>query len=662
MFSFPVIEGDLQTAFSNPSAIVITEELANKIYGTTDVIGKNLSQLQISAVIKNVPENSHLQFDFLISYDIAPNWMRIWDNKSVFCYVMLQENSSADNVTEKISNILNERNPTWKNFLYLQPVKEIHLHALGGGGGRITYVYIFSLMGIVILVFACINFMNLSTARSETRFKEIGMRKVVGSYRSDLIKQFLFESVLYSVISIVFSIFLSILLLPYFNSLLGTNFRFPFTVDMIFKLIGIAFLTGIISGSYPAFYLSGFHPVALLRRQLSGFILFGKEKGMKKGFSSNVLLRKSLVLIQFSLSILFIICLSAIYLQLNYLKNKDLGFEKENIVVLDLPNSAGRNSQTIKTELLKNTNILKATAAVNGHVGWDESAGMIWEGKKTDDLFDVGRNFVDYDYIETFGLEIAQGRFYSKDFSSDQQNAVVINEAAARKMEIENPVGIQITWAPDGSYARTSTVIGVIRDFHSESLHKEIRPFVFYLNQNGANLFLKIKPDNVSGTLDFIRAKINGFFPGIPVSLSFIEDEINSMYTSEEKTGNLISNITFIAIFISTLGLIGLSSFSAQKRIKEIGIRKILGASVSNIVKLLSREFIVLVITANIISWPVAYYAMSKWLNNFEFKISLSIWIFAASGFAAFLMAFITVSYQSVTAAQKKPVNTLKYE
>ncbi|MFC1724680.1 ABC transporter permease [candidate division KSB1 bacterium] len=659
MFSFPVINGDIKTALSDPRSIVITEETAVKIFGSTDITGKTLNGLQITGVIKNVPVNSSFQFDFLIPFALAPQWMNIWDNKAVSCYVKIDKNVSPEVVDSKIANVLYERFPEWKNFLYLQPVSDMHLHSLGGGG-RITYVYMFSLMGIIILLFACINFMNLSTARSETRFREIGMRKVVGSSRKDLIKQFLFESVLYTFISFTGSICLAVLLIPYFNSLLGTNFTFTFSPDMVFKLLGIAVFTGIISGSYPAFYLSSFNPVMLLKKQLTGFRILNKGKTSVNG--SNVFVRRGLVTIQFSLSTIFVICLFVIYLQLSYMKNADLGFEKDNIVVLNLPGNERNNAQTIKSELLANPNIISVTTARNSQTEWNESAGISWEGKASDELFDTGRNYVDYDYLETFKLKMVSGRFFSPEFPSELDNGAVINEAAVRKMGLEDPVGKKIIFAPGSSYERTTKIIGVIKDYHTESFHKEIRPFILYFNENSIRMFLRINSAGVQSTLSFIRSKVKEFTPDNDVSYHFLDREISSLYDSEDRVGGMISNITIIAVIISALGLLGLTSFTAQRRKKEIGIRKVLGANIFQVTSLITREFLVIILLANIIAWPVVYYVMNKWLQDFVYKISFQWWIFVLSGLFTVVIAVLTIGYQSVKAAAADPVDSLKYE
>ena len=656
MFTFPFVKGDSKTAFNSPLSIVITEELANKFFGNSDVIGTALriddgDDLPITGIVKKLPTNSHIQFEFLLPFQIAPDIMKKWDVKTTEAYVLLDKNSSYQEVSDKISNVYNDHNPgIYPNYLYLQPLTQIHLYALGGGG-LITYVYIFSAIAIIVLLIACINFMNLSTACSEMRFKEIGMKKVIGSNRIQLIKQFLSESVLLSFIALIFAVILSNLLLPSISNMTDKQMEFNYSGKIILNFIGIALLTGIISGSYPAFFLSSFSPVKVLK----GLMFTGTK-------SRSSLLRSVLVIAQFSASILFIICAAIIFKQLDYIRNKDLGFNKENVVIVQIQGELRQNCQSVKRELLKNPDIEGIAVSALGLIRWGSSASIEWPGKMPDQIFDVGFNWVDYDYLKTFKMEMAEGRFFSREFSTDMSDAFIVNEATVRAMGLKDPIGKKITRLPDSPYEDTGTIIGVIKDYNTESLHGEIRPFLLLLTESGGLMNIRIKANNIPNAIKLIEDTINKFIPNYPFEYSFLGDVIDSQYRTEQITGGLIVLITIIAISLSSLGLFGLVSFAAEKRTKEIGVRKVLGASISNIVFLLSKDFTRLVLLANIIAWPTAWFIMNRWLENFAFRINIDWWIFIMTGVLALVIAFLTVSGLVFKAARANPVDSLRYE
>jgi len=674
MFTFPFVKGDPKTVFSNPYSIVVTEDLASKFFGNDEPMGKTITyysfsegiDLNVTGVLKNIPQNSHIQFDFLIPYEIGYEWMKTWENASGYTYVMLHKDSSYQDVSKKISNVLKMHKPNIEYILHLHPLKKIHLYA-PGGGGRITYIYIFSAMALIILLIACINFMNLSTARSEKRFKEIGIKKVVGSSRIQLIKQFLSESIFLSFLSLFLAVLLIQLLLPSINTMLGTKLKLNFSGGVVLTFICIGLLTGIVSGSYPAFYLSSFHPVAILKGQFS-FMTILKRKSASRSRGSS--LRKILVVTQFSLSILFIICVTVIYRQLDFIKNKDLGFEKEHIVVLQSTGELKQRSQAIKNELLKNPDIIGVAFSAFSLVQWESAMSNVdldWTGKTTSQNFVLGDNYVDYDFLKTFKMEMAQGRFFSSEFPTDASDACVVNEAAVKAMEMKNPIGKKITWRPGSQYENSSTIIGVIKDFNTQSLHQEIGPFVLspierMLKFMGNYMCIKIKSENISQSLKFIESKIKEFVPNDPFTYHFFDEELDNLYKAEQLLGKLTRYITFLAIFISCLGLFGLASFSVERRTKEIGVRKVLGASVSKVVLLLTKDFTKWVILANIIAWPIAYYAMNKWLQNFAYQINISVWTFLLAGALALVITLLTVSYQAIRAATANPVDALRYE
>ncbi len=678
MFTFRFLKGDPKTAFHNPQSIVITEGLANKFFGSDDPIGKAITyyafsegvDLKVAGVIEDVPQNSHLQFDFLIPYEIGYSWMKTWENNAVHTYVMLYENSSLADINRKISGVLKIHRPESKDVLSLHPLKKIHLFA-PGGGGQITYIYIFSAMALVILLIACINFMNLSTARSEKRFKEIGVKKVVGSTRLQLIKQFLSESVLLSFLALLLALLFTRMLLPSVNAILGTQLKLDFSGSIVLSLVAIAFLTGLLSGSYPAFHLSSFHPVAILKGQIVFTNLFRRKHGRKSVASSGgSFLRKILVVAQFSLSVFFIVCLMTISRQLDFIRNRDLGLDKEHIVVLQSMGELKQRCLAVKNELLRNPDIQSVSFSAYNPVEWESSMSTIamnWTGKTTDRDFAVGENHVDYDYLKTFGVEMVQGRFFSEEYPTDASEGCVVNEAAVKEMELTDPIGTRITWRPGSQYENSRTIVGVIKDFHTQSLHREIKPFVLQpiepiLRYMANYMYIKIKSENIPQTLQLIEGSIKKFVPNDPFVYRFFDEAFDKLYQAEQLTGKLTRYITYLAVFISCLGLFGLASFSVERRTKEIGIRKVLGASVSKVFFLLTKDFTKWVILANLIAWPIAYIAMSSWLNNFAYRTSIGLWVFLLSGILALIVALITVSYQTVKAAIANPVDSLRYE
>ena len=680
MFTFPFIRGNPKAAFSEPYSVVITENLAHKFFGNQDPLGKTLTyyafsegiDLNITGVIKNIPQNSHIQFDFLIPYEIGYDWMRTWRNNAVHTYVLLHKDSNWQEVSNKISGVLNKHIPNSKirARLYLYPLKKIHLFALEGGG-LIIYVYIFSLMALIILLIACINFMNLSTARSEKRFKEIGIKKVVGSTRMQLVKQFLNEAILLSLLALFLSVLLVKLLLPSVNALLGVELSLYYSLVFILSLFGMALLTGIISGSYPAFFLSSFRPAAILKGQLSSMVILKKMGGQRStAHQRGSFLRKALVVAQFSLSIFFIICVMGIHKQLNYVRDRDLGFDKEHIVVLQATGELKRRSQSIKNELLKNPDIQSVTFSAFSLTDWESSVAgrnLEWTGKQTDRDFLIGNNYVDYDYLKTFNMKMAEGRFLSKEFVTDASDACVVNEAAVKAMDMKEPLGKKIVWGSGAQDENRRTIVGVIEDFNTQSLHQEIRPFVLMpienIQQYMSNyMCIKLQSDNIPRSLKLIENKIKEFVPDDPFIYQFLDEKIDSLYRTEQLTGKLTRYITFLAIFISCLGLLGLASFSVERRTKEIGVRKVLGASISKIILLLIKDFSRWIFLANIIAWPIAWLAMNRWLQNFAYRTEIDIWIFIFSASLAFIIALLIISYQSIKAALANPVESLRYE
>jgi len=659
LFTFPFVKGDRKTAFPDPYSIVITERTAEKYFGREDPLGRilkinNETDYRVTGVIQNVPSNSHLRFDFLMPFDGYIQVDRApesWGRNQIDTYVMLVRSVSAEEVNQKIAGLLRPHLKRVETRLLLQPLTRIHLYNLSGGG-NIRYVYIFSVIAAFVLLIACINFMNLATARSSTRIKEVGMRKVTGAQKSHLIKQFMVESIILSFISLFFSIILVSIFLPTFNSLSGKQLTIEISSQMhvIPWIVGLAVFTGLVSGSYPALILSSLRPVHILR----GSLVPGAP-GIR-----NSIFRKVLVLTQFSISIILIICSVVVSRQINYIKNKELGYNKEQIVFLPMNEAIARRYDPIKNALLKDPNVLSVTGSsmlpteiATSYVGFG------WEGKDPDQSIQMYLVRVHYEFTETLDIKVIQGRYFSKDYPADSRN-FILNESAVKLTGLDSPVGSRFAWGDE-----EGTIIGVVEDFHFRSFHEEIGPLILVLRpQRCSYICVRIETDaiDLSNTIDYMEKVWNQIAPEFPFEYHFLNEDFDAMYRSEQRIGRIYGYFTFLAVFVSCLGLFGLVAFIAERRTKEIGIRKVLGASVSKIVGLLIKEFVVLVTLSNMIAWPIAYYAMNKWLANFTYHADLALVIFILSGFLALTIAILTVGYQAFGAARVNPVEALKYE
>jgi len=669
IFTFPLISGDPQTALSEPFSVVLTQEMAEKYFGHEDPMGRilkfeNRYDYKITGVLKNVPASSHLQFDFLISLsttyytsyrgrkDDLINWTH-WFSAT---YVQLEKGCNPNILESKIQALverhIGERS---QNEFHLQALTKIYLNNINppiGKSGDIRYIYLFSGIAFISILIACFNYMNLSTARSAHRFKEVGIRKIVGANRLHLIRQFLGESILFAIISLIFSLFLVKLLLPAFESLIDRELDFNFLYDswMLFALICIIVLIGTISGSYPAFFLSSFSPLNTLK---GGF-----KVGAKK--SSGV--RNSLVIFQFVFSIGLIICTFTVYNQLSYIKNRDLGFRKDHIIIVP---AAGMNLEKdyepLKNELSQYSQITDVSVSNKLPSLITGGGGAKWEGK-TDENIRFTRGFVDYNFLDLYGIELLEGRNFSKRITTDIEQAYLLNKTAVKAIGWKAPIGKRFNqWGNEDG-----VVIGVVDDFHFLSLHRKIEPLVLSLIQNeweeATYLSIKISSNDIADTLSFIEKKINEFSSEYPFSYSFFDEGIDRMYRSEQTLGQSFIYFTLITIFVACLGLFGLTSFTAEQKTKEIGIRKVLGASVSGIVCLLSRGLVKWVLIANSIAWPLAWFFSNRWLQNFAYRINVNLWNFILSAALALVIALITVSYQSIKAARANPVDSLRYE
>ncbi|UCE06245.1 MAG: ABC transporter permease [bacterium] len=655
IFTLPFINGNPRTALVNPYSAVITEKMAVKYFGHEDPMNKRLTldnqiDVTVTGVIQDIPDNSYLQFDFLIQFEhlhelTGQGNVESWNNYGYSTFVLLPEDVNINEFNQKIADLALKAESYDDNFkprLYLQPLVDIHLYNLNGGGA-ITYVYIFSLIAVFVLLIACINFMNLATARSATRSKEVGLRKVIGGSKLNLIQQFYGESILLSFIALIFSLILVELSLPAFNYLSGKalSLNFMGNFQMLPVLFGVALVTGIISGSYPALFLSSFKPVNVL-------------KGSK--ISGSSLLRKILVVFQFSLSIVLIICTLVVSNQLDYINSQYLGFDKDQVLYIPLNHELKAKSALVKNELLQNPQILNVSAT-SSKIGirplWSVDLNQ-WEGNDREKALLLSIIHTDYDFLETFNIEMASGRYYSREFATDT-GAVVLNETAIKEMGLKDPIGKRI-------FEKTH-IIGVVKDFNFKSLHSNIAPLALFMNPNRVlHMAVKIKADDINSTISYLKDMTKKFAPDFPFEYHFLDEDFEQLYRSERRLETIFNYFSTLAIIISCLGLFGLASFTAGQRTKEIGIRKVLGASVSGIVVLLSKEFTKWVLLANIFAWPVAYYAMKNWLQNFAYRIDLSWEFFILTGWLALMIAILIVSFLAIKAAITNPVETLRYE
>jgi ABC-type antimicrobial peptide transport system permease subunit len=654
IFSIPFVSGDPETAFKNPFSIVISEKMAKKYFGDEDPIAKTITMdskidFIVSGIIKDLPENSFLQLSALTHFDhlytlSGRGKSDSWDSFGYNTFVLLASETNRMDFNLKISDYAIEKHSysTFKPRLYLQPLLDIHLYNLNGGG-IITYIYIFSFMAIFILLIACMNFMNLVTARSAIRTKEISLRKVIGARRKNLIYQFLGESILMSLISLFISLIFIERLIPIFNDLTGKNLSLDAVGNsfVIPILICITVLTGILAGSYPAFFLSAFKPVTILRGS---------------NISSSSPLRKFLVVFQFSLSVIMIISTMVISNQLDYIKDQNLGFNKDHIVYIPLNQELRLKTTSLKNKLEQHSQIQNVTATSN-KIGISRFHSIDlnqWEGNTEEKSILIGLIYTDYDFLNTFDIKITAGRYYSTDFASDSLG-VVLNEAAIEEMGLTDPIGKKIF--------EKSHIIGVVRDFNYQSLHSSIGPLAVGMNPIwNRYLAVKIRPDNIGETLKYIETVVTGFAPEFPYEYHFLDQEFEKLYHSEGRLGKMFLYFSVLAVLISALGLFGLASFLAGQRTKEIGVRKVLGASIPGILLLLSKEFVKWVVLANFIAWPVSWYVMNLWLENFAYRTTIHWWIFILAGSIALMIALITVSSQALKAALSNPIDALRYE
>jgi putative ABC transport system permease protein len=672
IFSFPFVSGDPATALNAANTVVITKDVAEKYFGNADPLGNILeiegTEYSVTAVVKNPSTHSHLSFRMLRSFETLYQENREalenWLSASYYTYLLLDENVDIASLENKFPALIDAHlGPVLKTIggslaLFLQPLKRIHLYSRLEGdmasAGDISYIYLFCGIALFVLIVACINFINLVTARSSIRASEIGIRKTLGAARERLVRQFLGESILYAFLSFLLGFILVCITLPLFNILLDRQLSINIgnTPWLIPAFLGLTVCVGLFAGSYPALYLSGFQPVKVLKGRLS-------MKSSKSHF------RRALVVLQFAISVFLIIGTWTVIRQVQFMKNKHLGFDGEQVLILQnlRESEDGISYQTMKTEFETVPGVIR-TGASNTVIGQRRRKSVfIPEGFTQEQVQTMDWIIVDADYIPAMGMKMARGRNFSAQLATDTSSAI-LNEAAVRKFGWNEPVGKTIsTPGLDEDEGTTLNVIGVVRDFHVASLRETIEPLIMFCDHRQVNnMAVRIAPENISGTIDRLRSKWSGLIPNRSFDFLFLNDTFDEMYRSEERLGHLILYFSLLAIFIGCLGLFGLAAFMAERRVKEIGIRKILGASAVGIVRLLSGEFMVLILIAAGIAWPIAYYGLNRWMEHFAYRTPLTWWVFLLSGLLALIVGLATVSVQAVKASLTNPVKSLRYE
>ena len=676
VFSFELLEGDPETALKEPNSMVITESIAKKFFGDGEKLGQIITfsndnkAMKVTGVIEDPPHNSHFKYNYLISFssnDFGKSDQ--WISNSLHTYFILEEGAKLDNIQLALNNNLIPKyvGPALQQFLgisleqfmeqdgaygyFITAVKDIHLHSDIDGEleppGDIAYIYIFVAIGLFIIIIASINFMNLSTAKSSGRAREVGMRKTLGSLKSQLISQFLIESTIYSFIAVTLAAFVVSVLLPQFNLLSGKEHEFSQLLNplMIFGAITLMLLIGILAGSYPAFYLTRFKVADVFKGSAA--------KGSKSG-----LIRGGLVVIQFSISILLIICTMLVYRQLQYTQNKNLGFDKEKVIVISNVDRLESNRKAFKDALQNDANIVAASYSNSVIPGVNNTT--IFRKPESEEDHIIGLYFADHEHFDVMGFELVAGRNFSREFPSDS-TAMLVNEAIVDAMGWEDPIGERLI-SFNGEKPMEITVVGVLKDYNFESLRENIRPIMIRLGDFGNDMTVRYTHEDPKEAVELLESKWKEVAPNEPFEFAFLDERFDEMYRAEQRLGVLFTIFTGLAIFIACLGLFGLAAFTAEQRTKEIGIRKAMGASSFTIVRLLSSEFVKFILIAFVISIYPAYYFISGWLENFVYRIGIDWWVFLLSGIIAFVISLITVSFQSVKASRLDPATTLRYE
>jgi putative ABC transport system permease protein len=681
VFTLPVIAGDAKTALKERHSLVITESIAKKYFNSTDVIGKTMlindtGNYKITAVIKDIPKQSHFHFDFFVP--MMENYGSNQDNwlsENYTTYILLKKHAEVKQVEAQLNPFMERHiGPQLKSMINLSvdnfekgggyiratltPLTAIHLHsnktAELEANGNAEYVYIFSAIAMMILLIACVNFMNLSTARSSNRAKEVGVRKVLGSLKRDLIQQFLIESLLISFIALGCALLIAWLLLPYFNQLAGTDILAStlFQPKMCLALVVLMIFVGLLAGSYPAFFLSSFQPVDVLKGKLAN--------GFKRSW-----LRNALVVFQFVISIILIFGTIVIYNQLNYIHNKDIGFNRNQVITINHTDALKDEATTFRNELLQINGVEDATMTGYLPVNYYRNSNTYFTSPTLEPTTGINLQAwtVDENYVPTLELKILQGRNFSPQFSTDS-TGIVINEAAAKFLATKDLLNKKI-YTPIDMNSKTLIdyhIIGIIKNFNFSSLRDVVTPLALFLGKSNGNISVRINSTGIPNIIAQIKNKWKTLAPSKPFDYTFMDEDFNKLYTTEQRMGQIFITFALLAILIACLGLFGLVTYAAEQRTKEIGIRKVLGANVAVIVKMIARDFLKLVIIASLIAFPVAWWAMNKWLQDFAYRISISWWIFFAAALAALFITLVTISFQAIKAAVANPVKSLRSE
>ena len=663
IFTYKVIRGEVKSATRDPKKIVLTETVAARYFGSSDPIGKTLTAgdntYEVTGVIEDVPSNSHFRFDAIAARNNLPKQLGTWGNFGVFTYLLFPRDLDIKAFETKIQGMYDAHMKTIfeplkiKIEYILEPITKIHLYSTNPGEpeptGSITYVIIFGIVALFLVLIAAMNYMNLATARSTSRAREVGLRKVVGSRRGPLVAQFLSESVVLTIISLIISIILLIVLLPKFNLLAGKSFNLSmlYSPAVIVSVIGVILIVGILGGSYPAFFLSRFSPVTVLKGEIT------------QG-SAGSLFRKILVVIQFTISVAMIVCTLVVFRQLKYLKNMDQGFNQENVLTLQLNQGMVRKYPVLKLALMENNDI-KYVTSTNTQIG--EGSGKVIFNMETDQgMAQRGINFavVDHDFVDALGITMVNGRDFQQDMPSDTLTGVVVNETLAKRMGWTDAISKKAELGDENQIS--ARVIGVMKDYHQTGMYNEIESLLLVYRELNNIIYVKLSGNNPEQTLSFIESKWKEVFPDQPFTYTFLSERFNRQFEADEKRGLIFTMFTILAILIACLGLFGLASYMVEQRTKEIGIRKVFGANENVIVRLISRDFIILIGISIIIALPAAYYFMSNWLENYVYRTKIGALLLIGAALLTIVITFITISYKAYQAAIMNPANSLKTE
>lgn len=660
IFSFKMLQGERGKVLAAKNDIVISDELAKKLFTTVDnAIGKSVRfqhdrEFAVTGVFEKLPVHSSQQFDFVLSFDYLADvqgWVKTWNNGGPHNFVMLKKGVNVAAFNKKIFALVKKNSgDTTRSAVAMRFSDNYLMNTFNHGarvGGREEYVKLFSIIAVFILLIACINFMNLSTAKASGRMKEVGIKKVVGAKRGQLIAQFLSESLLMALFTMILAIGIAWALLPQFNQLTGKQIRLEFDSQLIMMLAGITLFTGLVSGSYPALYLSKFNPLAILKGKLSSSF-------------TELLARKGLVVFQFTLSVALIVAVLVVYRQIQYIQHTKPGYNKDNLIRIDSEGKLAGNEESFAAELKNIPGVLNASFTQHNMVGRNfGTGGLSWDGKQSNgDVYFEGF-FGGFNFIETMDMQLAAGRSFNKNYGTEGSK-VILNQTAVKSMQLQNPVGRTIK-----VLGNTCQVIGVVKDYHFESLHEVVRPSFILLAQGSSPYFkmmIRLKGDHQKETIAKIQQLYESFNPGFPFVYSFLDEAYQKQYETEVRVSALAQYFSFLAILISCLGLFGLVAFTAQKRQKEIGIRKVIGASVNSIMIMLTQDFLKLVAIAVIIAFPISWYAMSRWLQGFVYRIDIGPVVFVIAAMSVIIITLLTVGFQAIKAALANPVKSLRSE